>query len=56
MTIPTLLQRMISVMSEEKARAWLGDGRVLGNGDVVTDPARPTPAGQQGDRWLISGA
>lgn len=54
--MPTLLERMTAVMSEERARGWLEAGRVSVNGEPVTDPARPTPRGHDGDRWLITGA
>jgi len=51
--VPTLLERMTAVMGEERAQAWLGQGRVRVEGEVVNDPQRPTPLGQ---RWLISGS
>ena len=50
---PTLLERMTAVMSEDRARAWLGQRRVRVEGEVADDPQRPTPTGQ---RWMISGS
>ena len=49
---PTLLERVAAALGESKARSWIEAARVVVDGEVATDPARPTPAGQ---RWYISG-
>jgi hypothetical protein len=54
--VPTLIQRMTRVMSEERARGWIEAGRVWVAGEVVDDPDHPTPDGDPGTPWTISPA
>jgi 16S rRNA U516 pseudouridylate synthase RsuA-like enzyme len=49
--VPTLLERMASVMSEAKAREWITVQRVVVDGESADDPDRRTPRGQ---RWHIN--
>ena len=49
---PTPRERVASAQGEAKARGWIAAARIVVDGEVVTDPNRPTPPG---DRWYISG-
>jgi hypothetical protein len=45
---PSLLERVAAALGETKARGWIEAGRVVVDGQVATDPGRPTLRGQ---RW-----